>query len=92
MTPTPTNSASLAAWESTTVQNLNPLLLAASAEQLWDAIVAHRSTGDTAAFAVTARAIASTAGQFVRDTMERAIAALAVVTATSSAAEPAAKE
>ncbi len=47
--------AALAGWESTTMQNLGPLLTTPEAEALWACVLALRSSKDVAAFAAAAR-------------------------------------
>jgi hypothetical protein len=90
--------AAVTAWESATVQNLDPVLAADASAQLWEAIVTHRSTGDVAQFAATARRLAASSDLSTRDIVEQAITALTILSAPTPlsthrpAAESAAKE
>lgn len=73
----------LAAWESTLAQNLNPLLGEETAAAVWEAVLAHRTTGDAEAFIATIREATAEASSAARDAVEQAIRSLTALRATS---------
>lgn len=71
--------AALAAWESSTVQNLDPHLTATEAKALWDTMLGLRDSGDVEAFTLAVRDAVPVHKYHIGHHVTNALAALATI-------------